>query len=168
MKLYTKKGDAGKTVLFDSTNHSKSESIFDTLGTLDELSAQIGVLFVLTHCDFERWLQSKLLDLGSILATNSVAKQTTSITEDDVKRIESEIDKCEEENTPLRVFILPGVLLPDAVAHLCRAVCRRAERELIRSSPQCALGIKFLNRMSDYFFAYARYLSRCKESTKLE
>jgi cob(I)alamin adenosyltransferase len=167
MKLYTKKGDAGKTSLFDSSNHLKSEAIFDTLGTLDELSAQIGVLFVLTHDEFERWLQSKLLDLGSILATNSVVKQTTSISEDDVKRIETEIDRLEAENTPLRVFILPGVLLPDAISHVCRAVCRRAERELIRSSPQYILGIKFLNRMSDYFFAYARNLSRCKESEKI-
>lgn len=201
IKLYTKAGDKGNTVLYDSKGHSKSDLVFDVLGDLDELSAHIGMLKSMAglyldfslmpeikehftnlrhpNWDFLKTIQSKLLDIGSAIAISK--KEYIAITEDDIKSIEKEIDKLEEENTPLKVFILPGVNLPDSQAHICRAVTRRVEREFVRYGKQDvqALGqlmsekmrnyseiLKYLNRLSDYFFALARNLSGCTEDAR--
>lgn len=217
IKLYTKAGDKGNTVLYDSKGYSKSDSVFDLLGDLDELSAHIGMLrSMMNFCtnikneiayytkdsngypcdqefkgyyypeilDFLKTIQSKLLDIGSAIAI--CKKEYTAITEEDIKTIEGEIDKLEEENTPLKVFILPGVFLPDAQAHICRAVARRVEREFVRYGNTDVGGwgdnmrmymsgkmgnyseiLKYLNRLSDYFFALARNLSGCKENERI-
>lgn len=165
-KLYTKKGDNKQTSLFDAKNLSKSDPIFEALGSLDELSVHIGLLAsykVMNNVNL-RVIQRKLLDIGSNISTVEYLKKTTFITDIDVKTVESWIDKCEEINTPLRQFILAGVELPDSQCHVCRVVCRRAEREIIRTNLDIdPFILQYMNRLSDYFFALSRVLSGCKE-----
>lgn len=199
-KLYTKNGDNGTTCLYDMRRINKNNNIINALGDLDELSAHIGLLCAqctpkcaqctpkcaqcTPKCENElnpvpnlRLIQHKLLDIGSNIATK-VINRTTYITEEDIKAVEDWIDICEEQNTPLKEFILPGVHLADAQAHVCRAVCRRFERGLVSLHFDKELNkkeipyyvdpqiLQYVNRLSDYFFALSRYLSGCKETTR--
>jgi len=182
MKIYTKTGDLGMTGLYDGKRKSKSELIFDVLGTLDEFSAHIGMLVsymtienLITIGGVLRNIQRDLLDIGSVVATEKKNMDKYAITEEKILSIESAIDEMEKNNTPLTKFILVGVKPLDSQAHICRAVCRRLEREIIRYSQEGDLlvnpplenklqtEIKYINRLSDYFFVLARYLSECKE-----
>ncbi len=180
-KLYTKTGDKGTTSLYDMRRVGKHTPVFDALGDLDELSAHIGVLCSLLDKDSHkhkllRNIQSKLLDIGSNLATVERRDRVPVTTADDIKSMENAIDNCEEANTPLREFILPGVYQADAVAHICRAVTRRAERNMWKHRNETG-GSPFytgeeifiyMNRLSDFFFALARYLSGCRETRRSE
>lgn len=182
IKLYTKTGDKGTTSLYDMRRVGKHSSVFEALGDLDELSAHIGHLTSCLHCEYEdtkflRRVQSKLLDIGSNLATIERRDRVPMLTEDDIKDVENHIDLCESRNKPLREFILPGVNQCDSIAHICRAVTRRAERHMWKyrnetsESPVFYTGEEifiFMNRLSDYFFALSRNLSECKEITRSE
>jgi cob(I)alamin adenosyltransferase len=173
-RLYTKTGDNGQTNLYDMRKVDKDSLIFDVLGDLDELSAHIGVCCSLPDIQLEvvgqlRWIQNKLLDIGSDIATVKNREKITTINESDTKNVEYLIDKFTEITPKLTEFILPGVYLPDANIHVCRAVCRRTERNLW-GLKKTNLDLKteketfiFLNRLSDYFFALSRYLSKSKE-----
>ncbi len=176
MKIYTKTGDNGTTGLFDGTRVSKSNEIFDVLGTLDELSAHIGMLCALEEKNdtlkiFLRTIQRHLLDIGSVIATPTKKDMSKyNITEEDIKNIEIDIDRMEADNAPLTKFILAGVNKSDSQSHICRAVCRRLEREMIRysidSERDFPLLIKYINRLSDYFFVLSRNLSGCEEEER--
>jgi cob(I)alamin adenosyltransferase len=177
MKLYTKVGDKGVTNLYDMRKVSKNNPIIHTVGELDELSANIGMLISRLednlHIKFLRWVQSRLLDIGSDFATTKNREKVVFIKEEDTKKIEGQIDLCEEKNSPLTEFILPGSNEVDSQCHICRAVCRRLERNMVSSKEyfdeeEYSQGdnelekYKFINRLSDYFFALSRNLA-CEE-----
>lgn len=164
MKVYTRTGDNGLTSLYDGSRVAKTEQIFDVLGALDELASHIGVLCSkYKHCrEFLQFVQRKLLNIGSIIATPSVDENTVlpTIQDEDVVRIENEIDELDEVLKPLTVFlIMDGVNEPSAYAHVCRTVCRRAERELEKYGNVDRTITRFANRLSDYFFTLARFTS---------
>lgn len=185
-KLYTKTGDKGITSLYDRRRVSKSNFIIDFLGDLDELSAHVGLLCVAVgdeSCNKNlRRIQSKLLDIGSSIATTKKEKRTTDIDAEEVKRIEGWIDDCQQETKDLRKelreFVLPGVTVADAQAHVCRAVARRAERKLCKINEDEQLNqngpyvnsniLQYMNRLSDYFFALSRELSGYRETKRSE
>jgi cob(I)alamin adenosyltransferase len=180
MKLYTKTGDAGMTGLYRGERVPKCSTRISIVGDLDELSANIGMLVALVnesvlqkeHVQTLRFIQHKLLDIGSIVATDADNAGGCVITSDDVSYIERCIDACEEKNAPLREFILVGTGRADAQAHICRAVSRRLERTVISAQQE---GVRFIsndellqyiNRLSDYFFALGRTLCNCDETTR--
>ena len=189
-RLYTKTGDRGFTSLYDGRRIGKQSLIFGVLGDLDELTAHIGVLCA-TNPDGDntmfRGIQSDLLDIGSNIAVTDPKKKDSvpQITDEHVTRLEHCIDEIEEKNEPLTAFILPGVRMADAQAHVCRTVARRVERSLWRLD-QCEdeeslekKGVlelayvqvtepimQYINRLSDLFFALARNLSGCAEAIK--
>ncbi len=183
-KLYTKVGDNGTTSLCDMKNVSKADWVFKVLGDFDELSAQIGLLCVFLNKNENgervkhlRKIQSKLLDLGSNFATMYNRDRIVHISGEDVKELENQIDYFDSQSPKLTEFILPGAGESDSVAHICRAVCRRAERnmwtltEIEDNTPVEKEAFHYVNRLSDYFFALARFLvysTGLKEITRSE
>lgn len=173
MKIYTKTGDNGSTGLYDGTRLPKSDMIFDALGVLDELSCHIGMLLALEEVpqtettlgdciDNLRTIQRNLLDIGSNIATQNENKRKRLNLNLDVSHLENTIDLMDKSLPKLTVFILPGQFPNEVQAHLCRAVCRRAERHVWKLSqneyyihPDI---MKYLNRLSDYFFTLARFI----------
>lgn len=183
IKLYTKKGDSGMTDLYGLGRRSKDNEIFNLVGGLDELSAFVGVAATsIRGLDLEiltsnfRLIQSILLDIGSNIVT-PFDKRTTSVTKKSIEYFEKLTDVYSEKTPPLKEFILPGNCVYDSHIHVCRAVARRVERnfvffknlqEHLPESEQIIIEdniMVFLNRISDYFFATARYvgLHRGKE-----
>jgi cob(I)alamin adenosyltransferase len=144
------------------------------LGDLDELSAYIGYLCAsgINEEDSRlmRYIQSFLLDLGSNFATTTRRDKIKTTTLDDIKKIEDAIDFYDQKSPKLTEFILPGVNLKDSTAHICRSICRRAERNMwkLRNQYEETFYVEnetfhYVNRLSDFFFAFARYLSDGKE-----
>ncbi len=161
-KIYTRTGDDGTTGLGDGSRVKKTSHRIEAIGTVDELNSVIGLL--LTH-DLPDSIgptladvQHDLFDLGGELSIPGRA----AITEDQVKRLETTLDKLNTDLPPLKEFILPGGTEAAAVCHLARAVCRRAERHVIRlgeSEETSAAAKKYLNRLSDLLFVIARALN---------
>lgn len=165
MKIYTKTGDTGETSLMGGDRVSKSSPRIEAYGTVDELNACIGL--ALTACNLSSLTahltatQQELFVLGADLATprNKNAK-IDRITDAEVMRLEQAIDALEEELPPIRYFILPGGSELAARLHVCRTVCRRAERltvELAKLEEITQNDILYLNRLSDYLFVASRY-----------
>lgn len=185
-KIYTKAGDLGLTSLYDTKGVSKTDYIFEVLGNIDELNSHIGLLITnyineftddngkfkkkdADNIHFLRKIQNILLDIGSDLSTNTRRDKLKEINNEDIKLVEQEIDGINKNLKPLKVFILPGgYSVADSQSHVCRTVCRRAERsawkihdsELVKTKME---SFKYLNRLSDYFFTLGRYLSEDNE-----
>jgi cob(I)alamin adenosyltransferase len=186
MSLYTKTGDKGLTNLYDMRRIGKESLVLEVLGDLDELSAHIGFACVLCeHTGREtdkkykisailRRLQSILLDIGSDIATTVKREKVFQIGEEDVKKLENYIDTFTAECPKLTEFILPGYQTVDAQLHVCRTICRRAERHMwalriADSDIKIATGEQtfiFMNRLSDFFFAVTRLFARGNEITR--
>ncbi len=166
MKIYTKTGDAGETSLFDNTRVSKAHERVDAYGEVDELNACLGVVGAhLTDKDLiaeVARIQADLFALGSELAdpAKRIAERVAKahIRPSDTQRLESIIDRLEEELPPLRRFILAGGTAAGAHLHLARTVCRRAERKVVGLGPGAVdqLLVVYLNRLSDLLFVMAR------------
>ncbi|GAB6012962.1 cob(I)yrinic acid a,c-diamide adenosyltransferase [Viscerimonas tarda] len=170
--VYTKTGDAGKTSLVGGTRVPKDHVRLDAYGTVDELNSFTGFLV----CQIKEeetlkilsFIQHKLFTIGASLATDTETtslKAESIIKEEDIARLEHEMDKIEDELPPLNNFVLPGGSESAARAHLCRTVCRRAERDIYRVKEQYNVDeqiLRYINRLSDYFFVLAR-----KESNSL-
>ncbi|MDO5523978.1 MAG: cob(I)yrinic acid a,c-diamide adenosyltransferase [Bacteroidia bacterium] len=168
-KIYTKSGDKGKTSLVGGTRVKKTHIRLEAYGTIDELNSFIGWL----NCEvkdedtnrFLVYLQHKLFTVGSYLATETEQispKAASIITDKDIERVEQEIDKADALLPKLNRFIIPGGNEPASRAHICRTICRRAERNMYRVTeefPVSGAVLKFINRLSDYFFVIARYES---------
>ncbi len=175
MKVYTKTGDKGTTALLGGVRVPKDHIRINAYGTVDELNSGIGLIRCYNNIgdDSNQMLisiQTMLFYLGSELATpkekmilaNGKPRLPKVIQEKDIEQIEKWIDEMEEGLQPLRHFILPGGNYGSSHAHLCRCICRRAERicvslsevEEIREEP-----VKYLNRLSDFFFVLARKIS---------
>jgi cob(I)alamin adenosyltransferase len=176
-KVYTRTGDAGKTRLAGGQPVWKDSLRVEAYGTIDELNASIGVVRVMNADvldeysaaaqleDELRWVQNKLFDVGSILATapGQVFKNMPQVSAKDVTRLEKLIDRCQKDLEPLKEFILPGGGKVSGFLHQARTVCRRAERlcvALSRTEPVDSVIIKFVNRLSDALFVLARWVSK--------
>ena len=151
MPIYTKKGDKGETGLFDGKRVSKDDLQIEAIGLIDELNCAIGL--VIKNKNLQE-IQSELFELGGSLA----GAESKVDWEKRIKFFEQEIDQMWKEMPPLSNFILPQGQL-----HFARAVCRRAERAVIKSMKSInsikkqGQIIKYLNRLSDYLFCLARW-----------
>lgn len=169
--IYTKTGDKGKTSLVGGKRVPKAHIRLEAYGTTDELNSFVGLLKneVSDQHDLEilAFIQHKLFTVGSYLATETEAiapKAASIITDNNINLLENEMDRIDSELPPLRQFVLPGGNEAAARAHVCRSVCRRAERCIYRVMDEYPVDeqiLKFVNRLSDYFFLLAR-----KESNK--
>ena len=176
-KVYTKTGDAGKTRLAGGQQVWKDSVRVEAYGTVDEINASIGVVRVInadmTEAHLEagqleeelRWIQNKLFDIGSILATapGQTFKNMPQVTGKDVTRLEKLIDRCQEHLEPLKEFILPGGGKVSGFLHQARTICRRAERICIRLAKEEPVDAQiniFLNRLSDALFVLARWVAK--------
>lgn len=177
-KIYTRTGDQGQTGLGDGSRCDKGDARIAVMGSVDECNSQIGLLraqlgdHTLTQWpDLQDWLsrvQHELFDLGGELSIPGYRLLAATA----VERLEQQIDQMNAHLPPLKNFILPAGSLPVAQAHVCRAVCRRAERELVLLShdPQAALSdaaLPYLNRLSDWLFVLARSLSRALDGEEV-
>lgn len=165
---YTRTGDEGKTSLIGGLRVAKYDDRVEAYGTVDELSAFIGVLYdqegvsevQKTVMDA---VQNKLFTIESHFAldeNSEVKKMIPVLSADDVAFLEHEIDVMNAILPELKSFVIPGGNLKASHAHVCRTVCRRAERQgwrLASQHPVDPLDLKYLNRLSDYFFVLSRY-----------
>jgi len=157
-KLYTKGGDKGRTSLVGGQRVPKYDIRLESYGTIDELNSFVGVLLAheLEEEDkkFLFWLQHKLFSVGGYLATDTTQDDVhtvTSVTESAVARVEREIDRLDDMVPPIKAFILPSGGAITAAAHVCRTVCRRAERIIYRLNSETPLDVnvlRFVNRSS--------------------
>ena len=167
MKVYTKTGDKGTTSLVNGTRVGKDDLRLEAYGTLDELSAFIAVLMDSTDRfnDVFKRIQERLLVAECLLATDETSelrKQLPQMEESDVEGIEKFIDEMNETLQPLNSLIIPGGNLLASKCHVCRTVCRRAERAVVRMSRQHDVNpviMRYLNRLSDMFFVMSRVFS---------
>lgn len=170
MKVYTKTGDCGTTSLVGGERVSKCCDRLESYGTTDELNSHIGVL--ITYCtdeadrQFLTDVQGKLFVVGGYLATDCDKREVRTgnvVTPEMIVAVEHEIDRLDAMLPPIRLFILPGGCRAAAYAHVCRTVCRRAERCILRLAEsgatvdECVTA--YVNRLSDYFFVLARKLN---------
>lgn len=172
-KIYTKKGDKGKTSLGSGQKVSKSSKRIQAYGTVDELNAVMGIVVELLKKEnnliylegkFIR-LQNELFNLGaqlSFLPENRNANIPV-ITVKEIKQLENEIDQFNEELPPLKSFIIPGGGQISVYIHLARTVCRRAEREIMELAENEKIDgeeLTYINRLSDWLFMAGRLVSK--------
>jgi cob(I)alamin adenosyltransferase len=177
-KIYTKTGDKGTTSLIGGTKVSKSHLRIEAYGTVDELNSYIGLCkdLLATHdaATLLQEIQDRLFTIGSSLAcdpTREPKMQIPDLREEDVVALEKSIDQMNEVLPPMKNFILPGGHTTVSHIHICRCVCRRAERCCVRLSEEGAapdpIIIKYLNRLSDYLFVLARHTSQLLGSEEI-
>lgn len=181
MKIYTKTGDSGNTGLYGGTRISKASARVEAYGTVDELNAFIGVaVSEIGDASLKNQLQKiqfHLFTLGGEVATppdklvlaNGKPRLPVTITEKETTDLETWMDAMDQVLQPLQYFILPGGGKGAALLHAARTVCRRAERCMVFLNEEEAVRpelIKFLNRLSDYFFIAARYMAMLNAETE--
>jgi cob(I)alamin adenosyltransferase len=175
MKIYTKTGDKGQTSLLGGKRLYKNNIRIEAYGNVDELNSFIGLLK--DYCENESiqatllFIQDRLFTIGSILAAAGEEHnfKIPVIINQDITQLESEIDKMNEELPPMRSFILPGGNKVASYAHVCRTICRRAERscvELSQNEIVPDLIVQYLNRLSDYLFILSRFISKINGSAE--
>lgn len=172
--IYTKTGDKGKTSLVGGKRVSKTHIRLDAYGTVDELNSFVGLLVCEVKDeelkDFLLYIQNKLFVVGSYLATEAEAqteKSAVIITDSDIEALEIMMDKIDAQLPKLTRFILPGGSESAARAHICRTICRRAERNIYKVADEYPIHemiLIFLNRLSDFFFLTARF--ECQKTGK--
>jgi cob(I)alamin adenosyltransferase len=179
-RVYTRTGDKGKTRLAGGQQVWKDSLRVEAYGEVDELNAVIGIVRALnresnTGATLEeqlRWIQNKLFDVGSILATvpGQTFQNMPKLTQNDVTQLEKWMDACQKELPPLKEFILPGGGRVSSVLHQARTVCRRAERvcvRLAREDKTDPLIVPFLNRLGDALFVLARWAAKSQGEPEL-
>ena len=182
-RIYTKVGDDGGTRLAGGQRLSKDNLRIESYGTVDELNAFIGSARVTSEglsgghkalgelAGKLKRVQHELFNLGSLLATlpEDVHPKQARITPADVQQLEHEIDAANAELQPLNSFVLPGGSRLDADLHVCRTVCRRAERLLVglaKVEPVPPEAIQYLNRLSDALFVWSRWANHVTGSSE--
>jgi cob(I)alamin adenosyltransferase len=167
-KIYTGGGDKGKTSLVGGFRVSKTHPRIEAYGTVDELNSFIGLLLAEIADDESReillFVQSKLFTAGSYLAVDpssaTSCKIESEMSADSIKKIEEAIDRIDGCLPKLKSFVLPGGCRSASIAHVCRTVCRRAERNIYRLTETGAAVeesvLVFMNRLSDLLFVIAR------------
>ena len=173
-RIYTRAGDGGQTRLVGGQTIAKNDLRIECYGTLDELNAFLGAARITAeelsgkHSALAKLaatlkrVQHELFNLGSILATlpEDVHPKQPRVTATEVEALEHEIDAANAELQPLRSFVLPGGSRLDAELHICRTVCRRAERILVELSAEKQVPsetVHYLNRLSDALFVWSRW-----------
>ena len=176
MKIYTKTGDNGTTSLCDGSRLSKDDMRVEAYGTLDELNAHIGLLISLLQTssskegvrsaanltDFLSEIQEELFVIGGELARAKMKTEELVSTQKLIAKIETSIDELSSQLPVQHHFVLPGGIIPASQSHVCRTICRRAERRIVALSHVAIVSPKiliFVNRLSDYFFTLSRYLN---------
>lgn len=168
-KIYTRTGDNGTTGLADNTRLAKDDLRFDTMGAVDNLNAQIGLLIaylndIIILSQLNK-IQHKLFNIGGELALpNHQQLGYIAITEEDVITLENWIDEFNQNLPYLKEFILPAGSVATAQAHIARCFCRDSERLIIRLDKRdnniSQMVKQYLNRLSDYLFVLARVIVR--------
>lgn len=174
-KIYTKIGDGGSTLLAGGKRIAKDDPRLEAYGTIDELNAFLGLLRdtlrdtdARAFSDLDRCfgkIQNEMHDLGGELSTPmeslDVSRQQV-VTKESIQRLEQEIDVFNEPLPPLANFVLPGGHRANALAHVCRTICRRAERHIVamaRTAPLRDEPRIYVNRLSDWLFVAGRVIS---------
>jgi cob(I)alamin adenosyltransferase len=171
-RVYTRRGDTGETSLVGGQRAPKDGLRIECYGTVDELNSFTGVACVTAESytalaplvAILKRVQHELFNLGSVLATlpEDLKPRQPQITPVEVEQLEREIDSMNADLPPLRSFVLPGGTEVNTALHVCRTVCRRAERlcvTLARQESAPDYAIKYLNRLSDAFFVWSRWAS---------
>ena len=171
-RIYTKTGDQGETGLVGGQRVSKDAQRIEVFGTVDELNAFVGLVrisaadhkLVELELIFER-IQHELFNLGSVLATmpQDLHPNQPRITQETIDQLEREIDLYNANLSPLRSFVLPGGTRICAELHVCRTICRRAERSLVTLSHNEEIPLEamlYLNRLSDAMFVWSRWVNQ--------
>lgn len=175
--VYTRTGDKGTTGLVGGTRIKKSDPRIHLYGEVDELNSYIGLAISFLDSNFDKSLlqqiQSSLFDLGSNLACEKEKRSQFKLPQiniSSIEKLESDIDQMDSQLLPLKHFILPGGSSAAAAFHVCRTVCRRIERQMVdfeehHSGEVPENALRYINRLSDYFFILSRYLN---SSSKIE
>lgn len=164
MAIYTKTGDKGETSLANGQRVAKTDARIEAYGTVDELNSWIGLLraglpILNSKMDDDAqlyWIQNKLFNLGAALSE----APGEWITAQDVAQVEQWIDAMQAIVPKQHAFILPAGSEMVARTHICRTICRRAERRMIEAESK-AVDLQFINRLSDYLFVFSRYIAYC-------
>jgi len=162
-RIYTKLGDGGETHLGDMSRVPKTHARVEAYGTIDELNAQLGLVLTLDHlpdgwAEWLRRVQNDLFDVGADVSVPAGGeRERLRLAAVQTEWLEARCDEVNATLQPLKSFVLPGGTPAAAHLHVCRTVCRRAERLAIacgeRSSPEV---IRYLNRLSDLLFILSR------------
>ncbi|AQQ04324.1 ATP:cob(I)alamin adenosyltransferase [Roseibium algicola] len=179
-KIYTKTGDDGTTALGSGERRRKSDLRIEAYGTVDETNSVVGLIRLQTGQSAPEVdqslgrIQNDLFDLGADLATPETGEdlgyEPLRITDAQVTAIEQAIDVLNAELKPLRSFVLPGGSPAAAYLHLARTVSRRAERLMVELAAREQINpaaVRYMNRLSDYFFVASRYLNEKGEQDVL-
>jgi cob(I)alamin adenosyltransferase len=162
-RIYTRLGDSGETHLGDMSRVAKTHPRIEAYGTVDELNAQVGVALALLdlpeqYAPWLRRIQNDLFDVGADLAApKSPDRERLRVTPEQTRWLEQRCDEVNATLSPLKSFVLPGGRPPAAQLHVCRTVCRRAERRAIASGDEVNPEVvRYLNRLSDLLFILSR------------
>lgn len=175
--VYTKTGDKGTTSLVGGTRVPKTHIRLEAYGTVDELNSHLGLLITYLADErdrtFVQQVQDKLFAVGSHLATDrekTKLHEASIITLQLVETMENEIDRLDEMLPPLSAFVLPGGSRGAAVCHVCRTVCRRAERRILALAEQVEIAselLAYVNRLSDYLFVLSRKINQDEKKEEI-
>lgn len=175
--VYTKSGDRGTTSLVGGTRVPKTHVRLEAYGTVDELSAHLGLLatYLAEEADrrFIQQVQNQLFVVGTHLATDqsrTELKTAGIVTREQVETMEHEIDRIDSLLPPLSAFVLPGGSRGAAVCHICRTVCRRAERRILALAAEAAVSpelLSYVNRLSDYLFVLSRKMNQDEKKEEI-
>lgn len=169
MKIYTKTGDAGSTMLIGGVRVPKSDTRIEAYGTVDELNAYIGLILCQDLADrykeVLKQVQEHLFIMGSVLAADPEKSRMKlpELISEDIELLEGEIDAMQDTLPQLRHFILPGGSTLVSYCHIARCICRRAERitvQLTKESFVEKIILIYLNRLSDYLFVLSRSVAQ--------
>jgi cob(I)alamin adenosyltransferase len=164
-RIYTRLGDAGETHLGDMSRVPKTHPRIEAYGTVDELNAQIGLTLTVEGlpANYAEWLariQNDLFDVGADIAAPEEAeakRERLRVLPEQTTWLEARCDEVNATLTPLRSFVLPGGSAAAAHLHVCRTVCRRAERAAIACGGDVSAEVvRYLNRLSDLLFILSR------------
>lgn len=178
-KIYTRTGDKGMTSLVGGIRVSKTDIRLEAYGTVDELNSFLGWLISLINDETSKkqlqYIQNKLFSIGSYLATDT--KQTklrmeSNLSDESILKLEKEIDDINLSLLKLSGFILPGGSQAASACHICRTVCRRAERRILELEESGEEKIdekvkRFVNRLSDYLFILSRKLNHLTQTDEI-
>ena len=162
-KIYTRTGDDGSTGMADGTRVAKDDLLVHVIGEVDELNSQLAVVACYAADDFTgsiKAIQNELFNVGAELTLGQAI-----IKQENINWLEQNLDALNQSLTPLKEFILPGGGLAASHCHVARAICRRAERSIVRLNKQNELNsylMAYINRLSDYLFVLARMLSKAE------
>jgi len=165
LKIYTRKGDKGSTILLTGERVKKNDARIEAYGDVDELTSYVGLIHDLTDdpivTDFLLHIQDRLMVSAAWLAAGKPGPNLPGLTNKDILDLEEEIDTMNEQIPAIRHFILPGGYPLSSHCHIARTICRRAERHTVSiidsEDSHLVIVLQYLNRLSDYLFVLARF-----------